>query len=128
MESGTAQLSTGWYTEPSSGRQRYWDGSARGPYAATPPAAKPDGKRVQVAGYICAGLSALMPAIGLAGLILGIITATKRGRGGHGAAIIILSIVVGTIAAIVWLNVYLHHAAASTGSCYIDTSGNYICP
>ena len=69
-----------------------------------------------------------MPLIGLAGLILGIITATKRGRGGHGAAIIILSIVVAGISAAVWYTVFLHHAAQSSGSCYYDLNGNLVCP
>lgn len=123
----------GWYPEPGTGRHRWWTGSVWGGYAppeipASPAGQKAEGRGVQIAGYICAAAAAVMPIVGLAGLILGILTATKRGRGGHGAAIIILSIVVAAISFIVWVNVFLHHAAASTGSCYFDTSGNYVCP
>jgi hypothetical protein len=123
----------GWYPEPGGGRQRYWYGSTWGEYAPQANSTvqrteAPDGKGIQIAGYICAGFAALMPLLGLAGLILGILTATKRGRGGHGAAIIILSIVIAGISYVVWYNAILHHAAAQTGSCYYDTSGNHICP
>ena len=120
----------GWYAEPGSGRQRYWDGNSWGEYTPSASAGAPasEGKGIQTAGYICAMLAAVLPLIGLAGLILGILTATKRGRGGHGAAIIILSIVVAGISSLVYFNIILHHAAQSSGSCYYDPSGNYTCP
>jgi hypothetical protein len=38
--------------------------------------------------------------------VLGIITATKPNRGGHGAAIIALSLVLGVLAAFFWTGVY----------------------
>jgi hypothetical protein len=113
----------GWYAEPGTGRQRYWHGQFWGQYAAPPPPPFPgpaeqspsDGQGIQTAGYIAAGLSVLMPILGLAGLILGIITATKRGRGGHGAAIIIVSIALSTVSAIYW---YDHYLTKTTQSLY----------
>ena len=125
----TPAPSAGWYGDPTcSGALRYWDGTAWGAYALsvaqTSAPGTSDGKGIQVAGYMCVVLSALMPAIGIAGLILGILTTTKRGRGGHGAAIIVLSILVSAISFVVYYNVILHHAAASVGACYFDTAGN----
>lgn len=120
----------GWYVHPRTGSRQWWDGYGWEPPRSGSSLTDPDtqeGSGIQIGGYICAGLSALMPLLGLPGLILGILTATKRGRGGHGAAIIILSIVVSGIAAVIYYNLFLHHAAASSGSCYFDTSGNYIC-
>jgi hypothetical protein len=60
-----------------------------------------------VAGYVCAGLSLIIFPIGLgiAGLVLGIINVTK-GRTGHGIAQIILSVVLGTIGALLGMAVW----------------------
>jgi len=70
------------------------------------PASSGDGQTVQTVGYVMAGASLIMPILGLVGLILGIITATKPNRGGHGAAIICLSLVLGLLAAVFWAGVY----------------------
>jgi len=102
-----------WPQQPPPG---YYPPQAQGPY---PPqygyaqAPREEGKTVQTVGYVMAGASLLMPILGLAGLILGIITATKPNRGGHGAAIICLSLVLGVVAAIFWAGVY-----SSDGSSY----------
>jgi hypothetical protein len=55
-----------------------------------------------VAGYVCAGLSLLLlpPALGLAGIICGIINLT-RGQTGHGLAQIILSVTCGIFGLII---------------------------
>jgi hypothetical protein len=76
-------------------------------YGPVPAAASSgDGQTVQTVGYVMAGASLVMPILGLVGLILGIITATKPNRGGHGAAIICLSLVLGVLAAVFWTGVY----------------------
>ncbi len=76
-------------------------------YMHAPPAAPGEaGKTVQTVGYVMAGASLVIPILGLAGLVLGIITATKPNRGGHGAAIICLSLVLGLLAAFFWSGVY----------------------
>lgn len=96
----------GWYPEPGTGRQRYWRGDAWGEYA--PPAVGApvtdagDGRTIQTVGYVMAGLAIVMPILGVAGLVLGIITATKPGRGGNGAAIISLSVVLGVVGIVLW--------------------------
>jgi hypothetical protein len=60
-----------------------------------------------IVGYSMAGGAIIMPVLGLAGLILGIITATKPRRGGHGAAIICLSVALGVVSSIFWSSVFL---------------------
>lgn len=93
----------GWYPEPGSGRQRYWDGQTWGVYA--PPVAPPnpdDGRTLQIVGYSMAGLALALPILGLAGLVLGILTATKPNRGGHGAAIISLSVLLAVFSYVFW--------------------------
>jgi hypothetical protein len=72
-------------------------------YPAPP---KQDGQTVQTLGYVMAGASLLIPILALAGLVLGIITATKPNRGGHGAAIISLSLVIGSLAFFFWAGVW----------------------
>lgn len=70
------------------------------------PGRDPDeGKTVQILGYVLAGASALFPILALAALILGIITATKPHRRGHGFAIIGLSVVIGIGAFVFWASV-----------------------
>lgn len=61
-----------------------------------------DGKALLIAGYLCGGLSLLIlpPALGLAGLICGIITLVK-GRVGHGIAMIIISVTCGLFGMII---------------------------
>ena len=98
----------GWYAEPGSGRQRWWDGTAWGAYAqAGPQAAAPvtdarSGMTILVLGYIMAGASLLIPFLLIPGVVLGIITCTKPGRSVHGAAIICLNLVIGVIAWAAW--------------------------
>lgn len=77
-----------------------------GGHMTPPPAPGEAGKTVQTVGYVMAGASLVMPILGLAGLVLGIITATKPNRGGHGAAIICLSLALGVLAAFFWSGVY----------------------
>ena len=81
---------------------------AQQPYPYAQPQAYPDpndGKTIQIVGYSMAGASLIIPILGLAGLILGIMTATKPGRGGHGAAIICLSLLLGIVGFLVWSEV-----------------------
>ena len=107
----------GWYADPSGVGQRYWDGRTWTTHTAPTVAADAEeGKTIQVVGYVMAGASVIMPILGLAGLILGIITATKRGRGGHGAAIICLSIALSVISFLVWLSIMAHSASTTTTS------------
>ena len=78
------------------------------PYPGQPyaPGPNPDeGKTLQIIGYVMAGCALIIPVLGLVGLILGIIVATKPGRGGHGAAIIAISLVVGLASFFFWLGV-----------------------
>lgn len=98
----------GWYAEPGTGHRRYWSGSSWGQYAPPEVPVDPnEGRTVMIVGYSMAGASLILPILGLAGLILGIITATKPGRGGHGAAIICLSIILAVASWIFWLSVFL---------------------
>jgi hypothetical protein len=69
-----------------------------------------DGRSVQTAGFVCALLSLLMPLLGLPGLILGAITATKPGRGGIGATIIILSVLLSGLSSVYWYEHFLKKA------------------
>jgi hypothetical protein len=99
----------GWYLEPGSSRQRWWDGNLWGQYTpppavrTAPPSADPqDGRAIQIVGYVMAGLAIVVPALGVVGLILGIITATKPGRGGHGAAIISISVGLALVGFVFW--------------------------
>jgi len=87
-----------------------------------------EGQGAQRAGYACAFLSLVMPFIGLAGLILGIITASKRGRGGHGAAIIVLSIFLAGASFAFYYERIMHREATSAGACYYTLSGERSCP
>jgi hypothetical protein len=78
---------------------------AQQPYPYAQPQAYPDpndGKAIQIVGYSMAGASLIIPLLGLAGLVLGIITATKPRRGGHGAAIIVLSLLLGIVGFAIW--------------------------
>lgn len=59
-----------------------------------------------IVGYSMAGAAIIFPILGLAGLVLGIITATKPGRGGHGAAIICLSVILGAVSWVFWVSVF----------------------
>ena len=65
-----------------------------------------DGEIVQKWGYVMAFSTLIMPILGLVGMILGIITATKPGRSRHGAAIIAVSLVLAVLAAAVWAGLY----------------------
>jgi hypothetical protein len=58
----------------------------------------------------------LIPFLGLPGLILGIITATKPRRGGHGAAIICLSVVLAIVGWVIWASIAFND---------VDTSYDY---
>lgn len=44
----------------------------------------------------------MVPIVGLAGLVLGIIATTKPGRGGQGAAIILCSVLLAGLSAVYW--------------------------
>jgi hypothetical protein len=55
---------------------------------------------IVITGAICALGAIVIPILGLAGLILGIIAATKPGRGTQGAAIILCSILLGSLSAV----------------------------
>lgn len=62
-----------------------------------------EGKGLMISGYIMVGLTLLIPLFMLPGLIIGIITASvKKTQRGHGAAIIVGSIVVGILAFVMW--------------------------
>ncbi len=104
----------GWYVEAGSVRQRYWDGFSWGPYAPTSSPSvlinQSDGRTAMIVGYSMAGASLIVPIVGIAGLVLGIITATKPGRGGHGAAIICLSVILGAVSWVFWTSVVLSSA------------------
>lgn len=100
-----APTPAGWYAEPSTGQQRYWDGREWGPYAtaaaAPPPAqgwyqapAEDFQSGLVTCGYVFAVL------IPLVGFILGIVTITRpsKATSKHGIWIILLSVVVFIIA------------------------------
>jgi hypothetical protein len=61
-----------------------------------------DGEIVQKWGYVFAISTLIMPVLGLVGLVLGIITATKPHRERHGIAIIGISLVLGVLAVVLW--------------------------
>jgi hypothetical protein len=69
-------------------------------------AASADGEIVQKWGYVFAFSTLIMPILGLVGLILGIITATKPHRERHGLAIIGISLLLGVLAVVLWTFVY----------------------
>ena len=108
----------GWYAEPGSGHQRYWDGSSWSPYAPAPfhpsvPADPNDGRTIMIVGYSMAGAALVLPIFGVAGMVLGIVTATKPRRSGHGAAIICLSVVLGAVSWVFWTSVVLHSGGSA---------------
>jgi hypothetical protein len=89
------------------------------PSAAPPgpaPAAGGEGKTAMIVGYVLAGASFLLPILGLGGLILGIVVATKPGRGWHGAAIMGLSVVLAIIGFVVWMSLALAGTETTTYS------------
>ena len=95
----------GWYAEPSTGQQRYWDGREWGPYAnATPPPPGGQGWYQAPAQEFNGGLVAcgyvFAVLIPLVGFILGIVTITRpsKATSKHGIWIILLSVVVFLIA------------------------------
>jgi hypothetical protein len=61
-----------------------------------------EGEIVQKWGYVFAFSTLIMPILGLVGLILGIVTATKPHRERHGIAIIGISLVLGVLAVVLW--------------------------
>ena len=61
-----------------------------------------EGEIVQKWGYVFAFSALIMPVIGLIGLILGIVTATKPHRERHGLAIIGISLLLGVLAVVLW--------------------------
>ena len=72
------------------------------------PTAAPDaeGKGLMISGYIMVALTVLIPLFALPGLIIGIITAcVKKTQRAHGAAIIVLSVVVGALAFLMWASI-----------------------
>src|ERR1039458_229014 len=110
MDSDYVNPPEGYYSEPGTQKQRWWDGSRWGE-SAPPTVAPPhmsivrdpqDGHTIQVVGYWMLVATAIIPFLMIAGVILGIITCTKPGRGGHGAAIICLHLFVGIFAWVVW--------------------------
>jgi hypothetical protein len=65
-----------------------------------------EGKGLMISGYIMVALTLLIPLFALPGLIIGIITASvKKTQRGHGAAIIVLSLVVGVLAFAFWASI-----------------------
>jgi hypothetical protein len=65
-----------------------------------------EGKGLMIAGYILVGLTLLIPLLALPGLIVGIVTASvKKTQRAHGAAIIVLSLVVGVLAFVMWASI-----------------------
>jgi hypothetical protein len=97
-----AAAPAGWYPEPGSGRQRYWTGTHWSMYAPPPPADPDEGRTLMIVGYVLAGTTFLFPLLGLPGLIIGIITATKPRRSTHGAAIIVMSVVLSVLSIWFW--------------------------
>ena len=95
------------YPQPYGAQQGYWAPQYAAQYPPQPVAnPEEDGKALQIVGYVMAGSAIVIPILGLAGLVLGIITATKPRRGAHGAAIICLSLVVGIVGFLVWNEIY----------------------
>ncbi|MEZ0580365.1 DUF2510 domain-containing protein [Nocardioides sp. MH1] len=106
----------GWYPHPSMvGTQRYWDGSRWTDHIAPMPMLAPMpmvraqgmGDGVLVVGYITA---IFIPVVGF---IIGIV-AMSKGRGGHGAAMLVISIV----AFMFWLNALTPDTTYSTYNGY----------
>jgi hypothetical protein len=65
-----------------------------------------EGKGLMITGYILVGLTVLIPLLMLPGLIVGIVTAcVKKTQRSHGAAIIVLSLVVGVLAFAMWASI-----------------------
>jgi hypothetical protein len=65
-----------------------------------------EGKGLMISGYIMVALTLLIPLFMLPGLVIGIITASvKKTQRAHGAAIIVLSLVVGVLAFIMWASI-----------------------
>src|SRR4051794_18520858 len=85
----------GWYAEPGTGRQRWWDGTSWGPYAppvapagSHPPLATvPERKRT---GLIVLGWLGVL-FLPLIGVIVGIVLCRRESERGHGIAQIVLS-------------------------------------
>lgn len=107
---------SGWYAEPGTDQQRWWDGTTwgayaqAGPQAAAAPVSSDSGKNIQVLGYIMAAASILIPFLMIGGVVLGIITCTKPRSRVHGAAIIGLNLLIGIIAWSAWAAYFSHPA------------------
>jgi hypothetical protein len=72
------------------------------PAAARRPVDPSDGEVLQKWGYVMAFSTLLMPVLGLVGLTLGIILATKPHRERHGLVIIGISLALGVLAVLIW--------------------------
>jgi hypothetical protein len=101
-----APTPAGWYAEPSTGQQRYWDGREWGPYASSYGSPQPPAQGWYQApaddfqgGLVACGyvFAVLIP---LVGFILGIVTITRpsKATSRHGIWIIVLSVVVFVVA------------------------------
>jgi hypothetical protein len=64
-----------------------------------------EGEVLQKWGYVMAFSALFFPILGLVGLVLGILTATKPHRERHGVAIICISVALGILAVALWSSV-----------------------
>jgi hypothetical protein len=72
------------------------------PAAARRPVDPSDGEVLQKWGYVMAFSTLIMPILGLAGMTLGAILATKPHRQRHGLIIIGISLALGVVAVVIW--------------------------
>jgi hypothetical protein len=76
------------------------------PAARPAPADPSEGEVLQKWGYVMAFSTLIMPILGLVGLTLGVMLATKPHRERHGIAIIAISLVLGVLAVVLWSVAY----------------------
>jgi phosphotransferase system glucose/maltose/N-acetylglucosamine-specific IIC component len=72
------------------------------PAARSEPVDPSDGEVLQKWGYVMAFSTLIMPILGLVGLVLGIMLATKPHRERHGVAVIAISLALGILAVALW--------------------------